>query len=86
MESTTASISMCAPPRVSRCALHLLRRTRLPDINTVDKQHLAALRLAQSKVSCLFVVFCGGSPTPVWREHAAFMVGGRAQKGGSDDC
>ena len=38
---------------------------RLPHINTVDEQRLAALRLDQSKVSCLFVVFCGGSPTPV---------------------
>ena len=38
---------------------------RLPHINTVDEQRLAALRLDQSKVSCLFVVFCGGSRTPV---------------------
>ena len=63
---------------------------RLPHINTVDEQRLAALRLALSKVLCLFVVFCGGSRRPVWRVHAACMIGRpagrRAQKSGSDDC
>jgi hypothetical protein len=78
-------------PHISTAdALHLLHRAATPHINTVDEQRLAALRLALSKVLCLFVVFCGGSRRPVWRVHAACMIGRpagrRAQKSGSDDC
>jgi hypothetical protein len=65
----------------------------LPHINTVDEQRLAALRLDQSKVSCLFVVFCGGSPTPVCEEYMlhAWLVDQLVaepimHKSGSDDC
>ena len=74
---------------VSLPTLCICCTARLPHINTVDEQRLAALRLAQSKKSCLFVVFCGGSRRPVWRVHAACMIGRpagrRAQKSGSDD-
>ena len=75
---------------VSLPTLCICCTARLPHINTVDDQRLAALRLALSKVLCLFVVFCGGSRRPVWRVHAACMIGRpagrRAQKSGSDDC
>ena len=50
--------------------------TRLPYISTVDEQRLAALRLAQSKISCLFVVFCGGSRTSAWREESTCCMHG----------